>query len=128
MRFRTIATCAAAFTIAVGAWGVGTASAVEVYGSQPGQGPYVGIAFDHEETVRLANSAVPSWIEWVIPSSYRYADLARDSQLVAQDGRIYATANEIIAEAAARPGGTIVITVSDPAYFPGNVLEIHQRW
>lgn len=128
MRTRTMIIGGAAVAVTLGAFGAGTANAASFYGPNPGKGPLIGVALDHGETMALANSPVPGWLYTSVPTREQLYYVKSDSHITGTNGRTTATVPDVIGEAAAHPGGSVSITLSDPASYGGTTLGIYQSW
>ncbi len=108
--------------------GAGFASAATPIVDLPGG--KVGLSLSNAETGALANSPIPALVAQAIPGSQRWATLEWDSQYDVIDGKVHASQQQILAEAAAHPGGYANVYVGDPnsARSGGYIFQIYQHW
>ena len=78
----------------------------------------------------MANSPIPALVTQAIPGSQRWATLHWDSQYEVVGGWVHASQQQILAEAAAHPGGYANVYIADPNNPDnvGTIVQIYQHW
>ncbi|MEV6066670.1 hypothetical protein AB0L82_09000 [Nocardia sp. NPDC052001] len=125
-------------TLLVGVAGVAAAiAAVTTAGTAAAAEPIVipeagfaGVWLTPGETAALANSPLPDMADGVISPAATRVSMAPGSTLANPDGSTYASNAAILGEAAAHPGGSAGVFLSNPAdpADPGAILTIVQDW
>lgn len=92
---------------------------------------YVAVSLDPNETAFLANTPVPDWIDQVSTPEHQFVDPAAYStspNIVTGDGKWYSgyTFAQLWREAAAHPGGSVTVYLTDPARFDGFLVQMRQ--
>ncbi|MCX4091408.1 hypothetical protein [Nocardia sp. alder85J] len=134
MRITTFAVTTAVAAGVVGTLGAGTAAAVGPAPEPPVPG-WVGVELSPQETAALAASPIPGLVDQAAPNDT--VGLCPDPQsrltwtgplgwLPAQ--RMSGTIADAVTEAAAHPGGRVIIYVSAPTAEIPDVLHFYQRW
>ncbi|MFC3436789.1 hypothetical protein [Nocardia seriolae] len=120
-------------TLALGvvgaALGASPASAAQV-NANPAEG-YASVDLSPAETVVLANTPVPDWIDQVSTPQHQFVDPAWYSSTPEFQDRnggwhSYYTFAELWREAARHPGGSVTVWVTDPARFDGFTVQLRQ--
>ncbi|MGL4305493.1 MAG: hypothetical protein ACRCSF_05000 [Mycobacteriaceae bacterium] len=108
--------------IAVGSLAyAGNAAAI---GVEPGQG-YVHLQLSHEETLLASQIGVGAVLDQVVPNDQWWVITEEDSLYQGIDGFIDVTGAQLIEEAAAHPGGYVILTFADPnQYTPLGVTQV----
>ncbi|MEV0249188.1 hypothetical protein AB0H76_21490 [Nocardia sp. NPDC050712] len=116
------ALCAAAVAI-----GSGTATAMDPV-LQPDQSR-AGVRLSHDETVAVAAGPMPALITMVVPLTKIGAGLHPETEIYRdQNGGVYASLRQVIAESAEHPDGSVTLLVNAPGSRGGRVLDIYQHW
>ncbi|MBL1075401.1 hypothetical protein JK358_13450 [Nocardia sp. 2] len=121
--FALTVTGAAAAAVLLGS---GNASAADPVTTDNG----IGLWFTPAETASVANSPIPDAIDALVPPANHRVYMEEGSVLAYPDGSTNASDKAIIGEAAAHPGGTAAIVLTNPLspIDPGSVVEIYQIW
>ncbi|MFI1913599.1 hypothetical protein [Nocardia sp. NPDC020380] len=121
MRARVlIVTAALATATAAGLLAAGTASAATPI-AIPQFGAY-GLELSHGETQSLANSPLPALVDRFVPHSAVTVGIQPDSALPQDNSNVYAGLNDIVGEAASRPGGQVDVLLDTQG------LIVFQQW
>lgn len=110
MRIRAFAlTAATAGTVAIaGLIGAGSASAATPFVITGGG---AGVELSPGETQSLADSPIPALADRYVPHSALSVGVQPDSALPQDGTHVFAGLNEIVREAASRPGGSVDVLV-----------------
>ncbi|QLY31779.1 hypothetical protein H0264_05555 [Nocardia huaxiensis] len=81
---------------------------------------FLGVELTHSETVALANSPIPGWLEAANPPVTVWIDPA--SRLPQNETTVFATFPQIIGEAAAAPQGQIGFALDNGSFAIGQFL------
>ncbi|MBF6333711.1 hypothetical protein [Nocardia transvalensis] len=120
--------------VAIGAMaallGAGSASAAE-FEVDPAEG-YAGVYLSHDDTVLLANTPVPDWLDQIATPDNTYvvsAPYTRYQRIEGPDdeGWIVATPADLWREAATQPDGSVSVYWLDPARYEGYSFEVRQE-
>ncbi|MFE3222425.1 hypothetical protein [Nocardia sp. NPDC059228] len=96
----------------------GSAAAFTPY-INPGNGIYVAVDLNHDETVALSNTWIPAAIDQINMAHNRVAVDPYFSDIPFIDGKVYGNLTQIVGEAADTPGGQISMALVDPAVHHG---------
>ncbi|MEV6771871.1 hypothetical protein AB0N05_24925 [Nocardia sp. NPDC051030] len=110
-------------------FGAGSASAAQL--AVNADEGYVYVELDHNETSLLANTGIPDWIDQTSTPQNQFVDPAWYSNSPAFQGPNgdwysgYSFA-QLWREAAAHPGGSVSLWLTDPAAYDGTLIQMRQ--
>ncbi|RJO72016.1 hypothetical protein D5S18_22800 [Nocardia panacis] len=107
------------------ATGAGAANAVELAGPSP-VGINATIRLDHSDTVALQNSGLVNALTVPMLGGLYKLDPASAIPDDPRFQRVAVTFRDVVAEAAARPNGSVDILLVDPAQWRGSDLAVEQ--
>ncbi|MEU8896641.1 hypothetical protein [Nocardia sp. NPDC048505] len=88
-----------------------------------------GVRLSHGETVAVAGGPVPALITMFVPLTRIGAGLHPETEIYRdQNGGVYASLRQVVAESAAHPDGTITLLFNAPGSNGGRVLDVYQNW